>query len=400
MAADLVIRGIDTLLTMDARSGLGTRRGAALAVEDGRVAWIGDDGAAPPGRRVIDARGAVVLPGLVDCHTHAAWAGSRAAEWEARLGGAEYSAILEAGGGILSTVRATREASEAHLVALTHARLVRMRARGVTTVEVKSGYGLSPEHELKQLRAAREAGALADVGVVLTWLGAHTVPAEHRADRARYLAQLVEEQLPAVVGLAAFADVYVDRGAFTVAEARAILTAAAAAGLTPRVHAEQVTHTGAAALAASLGAASADHLERLDEAGARAMAVAGTVAVLLPGAQLTLRDPPPPLALLRAHGVPIAVATDLNPGTSAFHDLWTCASLACLIQGLTPEEALRGVTVEAARALRLPDRGRIAVGLPADLVVAHAAPGEPPEPASLLQHVGGVTVRHALREGR
>ncbi|TNE87976.1 MAG: imidazolonepropionase [Deltaproteobacteria bacterium] len=397
---DLAIRGIQTLLTMDEDGGLGRVNAAAIAFSDGCVAWVGPDAEAPDAAQIVDGSGLIGLPGLVDCHTHAAWAGSRAPEFEQRLAGADYSAILEAGGGILSTVRATREASEDALVAHTTARLLAMRDRGVTTVEVKSGYGLSPEHETKQLRAARRAGDAAGMRVIPTWLGAHTVPAEHRADRARYLAQLVDEQLPAVAGLARFADAYVDRGAFTVDEARTLFTAAKAAGLSLRIHAEQVVHTGAAALAAELGAASADHLERIDDAGIAAMAKAGTVGVLLPGAMLYLRDPAPPVADLRAAGVRMAVATDYNPGTSPVIDLWTAATLATVTMRLTVTEALRGITVEAARALELDDVGVIRPGAAGDVVLVRPPAGEPCEPSVLVQHLGAHRAAHLVIGGR
>lgn len=400
---DLVIRSIDTLLTMDEPGGLGRLDAAAVGFRNGRLAWLGPDGQAPDAGRVIDGSGCIGLPGLIDCHTHSAWAGSRAPEFEVRLEGADYSAILEAGGGILSTVRATREASENALVELTAARLSAMRDRGVTTVEVKSGYGLTAADEVKQLRAARVAADRVGIRVLTTWLGAHTVPAEHRgsgAGRSAYLRQLVEEQLPAVAGLADFADAYVDRGAFTVDEARTLFEAARSAGLGLRVHAEQVAYTGAAAMAAELGAASADHLERIDQAGIDAMAKAGTVAVMLPGAMLYLRDPAPPVAQLRAAGVPLAVATDYNPGTSPVIDLWTAATLACVLMRMTVTEVLRGITVEGARALELADRGRLAVGLAGDFILVRPPVGEPAEPSVLVQHLGGHRAELVVIDGR
>jgi imidazolonepropionase len=348
---------------------------------------------------VISARGTIALPGLVDCHTHAVWAGSRADEYLRRLRGEPYEGILAAGGGILSTVRATRATPEDELTRLAAARLLRMRERGVTTVEIKSGYGLAPEPELRILRAARRAGEQAGVRVVRTFLGGHAVPEEHRADRKAYVREIVEVQLPAIAGEADLIDVYVDRGAFTVAEGERILRAGRATGLGVRIHAEQVGYTGAAAMAAALGALSADHLERIDEAGIAAMAAAGTVAVLLPGALLSLRDTPPPVARLREAGVPLAVATDLNPGTSPTDDLWLAASLACLTMGLTVEEALRGITVVAARALGRVDRGRLAPGLLADLVCMDPPPGEPASAAALIQFWSGGRVRHRFLGG-
>ena len=274
-----------------------------------------------------------------------------------------------------------------------------MCIRDSTTVEVKSGYGLSPEHEARQLWVARTAGKRAGVQVRTTWLGAHTVPAEYRADRDVYVRQLINEQLPAIAGLADQADAYVDRGAFTVDEARQIFEAARDAGLGIRVHAEQVTHTGAAAMAAGLGASSADHLEHIDAAGIAAMAAAGTVGVLLPGAMLYLGDPAPPVAALRAAGVPMAVATDYNPGTSPVVDLWMAATLACITMGLTVDEALRGITVHAARALGLSDRGRLEPGLRGDMVLVRPAPGEPCTAASLVQHMGAPEVHSVIVGG-
>jgi imidazolonepropionase len=393
MPADVLIRRLDRILTTSDLP----RDADAMALDRGRIAWIGPTSEAPAGREEIDGLGLVAAPGLVDAHTHAVFAGDRSAEWALRVAGAHYTEILERGGGILSTVAATRAAPTGSLVDLATRRLSLLRARGVTTVEVKSGYGLTVADEVRMLEVAVEAGERADVAVLPTLLGAHTVPAEWRHDRARYVDQVVDEQIPAVRGLARFVDVYVDRGAFTLDEARRILEAGVRAGLTPRVHAEQVTHTGAAALAAELGASSADHLERLDEAGAAAMGAAGTVAVLLPFAQVTLRDPAPPVALLRRYGVPIAVATDLNPGTSACYDPWLAGALGCLAAGLTPDESLTGLTRNGARALRLDDRGALAVGLRADVALVERAPGAEPTPAGLLQHASALTVRRVLR---
>ena len=401
MPADLLVANSPLILTMQARAGdtLGAITSGAVAVTDGRIAWVGPLSEAPMAREVLDASGAVVVPGLVDCHTHTVWAGSRSSEFERRLAGESYTTILEDGGGILSTVRATRAATEAELVATASARLAAMRARGVLTVEVKSGYGLDVDTEVRMLRSALAAGLRADVDVIPTFLGAHAIPPEHRADRERYVRHVIDEQLPAMIGLARAIDVYVDRGAFTLDEGRRILEAGRAAGLAVKAHAEQVAYTGIAEVAASLGALSCDHLERVDDAGIAALARAGTVAVLSPGAMLYLHDSPPPIAAMRAAGVRFAVATDLNPGSSPVHDLWACATLACVTMGLTVAEALRGVTVEGAAALGLDDRGRIAVGLRADLVLVEPPAGEPFAPASLVQHLGGVRIRRVLRAG-
>lgn len=400
---ELVVRDLGCLLTMDPAQGegpLGLIPDAAVAFCGGRVAWLGPSEQAPTAPQVRSLPGAIGLPGLVECHTHAVWAGSRADEFQRRLAGEDYSTILEGGGGILSTVAATRASSEDALAQLAADRLVRLRARGVTTVEIKSGYGLSPADEVKLLRAARRAGELAGVRVLTTFLGAHTVPAEQRGDRAGYVREVIEAQLPLAAPHADFVDVYVDRGAFTVEEGRAILEAGRTHGLGLRIHAEQVTFTGAAEMAARLGALSADHLERIDSAGIDAMARAGTIAVMLPGAMLYLRDPAPPVAALREAGVPLAVATDLNPGTSPVHDPWTAATLAVVTMGLTVDEALLGITAVAGRALGRPELGRLVVGGPGDCVVMRPPPGEPPIPAALIQHLVGSDALIVISGGR
>jgi imidazolonepropionase len=400
--SSLLVHDISTLLTMDTPQGvgaLGERTDAAVVVEDGRVVWIGDTASAPSCDVRHSADGMVVMPGLVDCHTHLAWAGSRADEFRARLNGENYTDILKRGGGILSTVRATRDASEPALTDLVETRLRAALGRGVTTLEVKSGYGLSAEHELKQLRAAKAAAERVGVRIFTTFLGAHTVPAEFRADRPAYVDDVINNQLPAILDDADFIDAYVDDGAFTVAEGRRILSAGAALGLGVRVHAEQVTKTGAARMAASLGALSADHLERIDAEDAAALAAAGTVAVLLPGAMLYLGDAPPPVPLLRSAGVKIAVATDTNPGSSPFPDLWGAATLAVLTMGLTVEEALLGITANAATALGRPDLGRIQVGCPADILLVRPPAGEPPGAAQLVQHFGAPSLALTLIGG-
>lgn len=404
MTADLLVDRISLLLTMEpgtpgARDAtLGALEDAAVAFLDGKVAWIGPAGQGPDAARVLDGRGCVALPGLVDPHTHAVWAGSRADEFQRRLAGASYTEILEAGGGILSTVRQTRAASLRALTALAAARLAGMRARGVTTVEVKSGYGLTPGDERKMLEAAR--AVTGGPRVVTTFLGAHAVPAELRGRRDAYVAQVIEEQLPACAPWAEAIDVYCDRGAFDLDEAVAILQAGRALGLKVRAHAEQVAYTGIAAAAAALGATCVDHLERLDPAGVAAMAAHGTVAVLLPGAQLYLRDSAPPVAALREAGVPLALGTDLNPGSSPLHDPWTNATLGCLLQGLTVEEALLGMTRVAGQALGHPELGHLGPGAVGDLVLVRPPPGEPPSAAALVQHLGGAQVRAVVQGGR
>ncbi len=395
MLADVLFRNIDELFT---GTDLGTLTDAAVAFQGGEIGWLGPSSQAPEAREEIDCSGLVGLPGLVDCHTHSCFAGSRAAEFQRRLGGASYTEILEAGGGILSTVEATRAASLDQLTAILERRLEGALAMGVTTVEVKSGYGLDPATELRMLEAM--ASVRGPVEVLPTFLGAHAVPREHRGERQRYVRQVIQEQLPRCAPFARFVDVYCDRGAFTLDEARAILEAGVEHGLIPRIHAEQVAHTGAAALAASLGATSADHLEQLDEEGVRAMATHGTVAVLLPGAQLYLKDPPPPVAALREAGVPMAVSTDFNPGSSPVRDLWTCATLACLRMGLTVQEALLGITRNAGRALGRDDLGWLGPGSAADLALLAPPPGEPAQLAVLVQYMGGHRARHVVKGGR
>jgi len=382
-----LVHNIRRLYTLDPRrDGLGIIEHASVGLHAGHICWVGPSSDAPACDNVIDGHGLIGLPGLIDPHTHSVWAGSRSDEFAQRLAGANYADILEAGGGILSTVTATREETTAKLRSDARQRLHHMRSRGVTTVEIKSGYGLCPETELAMLKAADPNGM--GLNVVRTFLGAHTVPAEHRANRSAYVDQVINEQLPLCAPHADFVDVYCDRGAFDLDESIAILSAGKALGLKVRAHAEQVSHTGIAKAAAELGATALDHLENIDDAGIAAMADAGTVAVLLPGAQLYLRDSPPPVDALREAGVPIAIGTDLNPGSSPVHDLWAAATLATLIQGLTMEEALLGITRNAAIALGIPNAGWVGEGARADLALFSPPPGEPPIMESLLQHMG------------
>jgi len=402
-AADMVVVGIERLLTMVASDWggvLGVVEGAAVAIRDGRIAWVGTSDQAPSSPIIIDGAGCVGVPGLVDCHTHAVWAGSRAGEWRARLSGASYAEILESGGGIHATVRATRAATDRALVDGCAARLSAALDRGITTIEVKSGYGLTAHDERRCLVAARRAGQQVGVRVLTTFLGAHTVPAEHRATREAYVRSILQEQLPAVREVADFADAFIDRGAFTLDEGARVLRAAAAAGLGIKVHAEQLSVTGAAALAAELGAVSVDHLERMPPEVASELARAGTVAVLLPGACLYLGDPSPPIQALRAAGVPMAVATDLNPGSSPIGDLWACATLSCVLMRLTIEEALLGITRNAALALGRPDLGVVRVGAPADLVLMAPPAGEPAHEDALVQRLDGHRAELVVVGGR
>jgi len=347
----------------------------ALAVAGGRIAWLGADAALPAGaaaRLELDAEGRLLTPGLVDCHTHLVHAGSRAEEWGERLAGASYEAIAARGGGILSTVRATRAAGPDELMRQSRPRLAALLADGVTTVEVKSGYGLDLGTELEMLRVARALGARLPVAVRTTFLGAHAVPPEFAGRPDDYLAFLVAEVLPAAAaeGLVDAVDAYCEPHAFSAAQVARLFDAAARHGLPVKLHAEQRSDSGGAALVAARRGLSADHLEHLSPAGVAALAAAGTVAVLLPGAFLHLREArPPPVAALRAAGVPLAVATDLNPGTSPLGSLTLAMNLACTLLGLTPAEALAGATRVGTRALGLHDRGALAPGLRADLAL-------------------------------
>lgn len=348
---------------------------AALAARDGRIAWVGPLADAPNSEaaETTDLGGRWVTPGLIDCHTHLVYAGDRAGEFEQRLMGASYREIAEAGGGIVSTVRATRDASEDELVAQSRRRLDALLAEGVTTVEIKSGYGLDAENEVKMLRAARRLGAEAPVRVVTTFLGAHALPPEAGDDKEGYIDEVCLSQLPAVhgEGLADAVDGFCETIAFAPHQIRRVFEAAQALGLPVKLHAEQLSNQGGAALAAEFGALSADHLEYLDEAGVAAMAAAGTVAVLLPGAFYFLRDTQvPPIELLRRHGVPMAVASDCNPGSSPLTSLLLAMNMAATLFRLTPEEALAGVTRNAARALGLGvETGTLEAGKWCDLAV-------------------------------
>lgn len=317
-------------------------------------------------------RGGVMTPGLIDCHTHLVFGGNRADEFEARLQGVSYADIARAGGGILSTVRATRAASENELIGLAAPRLEALIADGVTTIEIKSGYGLTVVDELKMLRVARRLGEQLPVHVVTTLLGAHTVPPEFQNDSDGYIDLVCNQMIPAAAaeGLADAVDVFCETIAFSVAQCERVFAAAKAHGLPTKIHAEQLSNMGGAMAAAGSGALSADHVEHLDAAGVAALREAGTVAVLLPGAFLTLRDTQaPPIQALRDAGVPMAVATDGNPGTSPMFQATLMLNLACTLFRLTPAEALAGMTAHAARALGQRDRGRIAPGALADLCV-------------------------------
>ncbi len=361
-------------LTTLAGPGWGIVARGALLVEDARLAWVGAEADLPAGLEVDaehDLAGALVTPGLVDCHTHLVYAGQRASEFEQRLNGASYEEIARAGGGIRSTVAATRAADEPTLLALATQRARTLMAEGVTTIEVKSGYGLAQDHEARCLRVARRLGADLPLTVKTTYLAAHAVPPEFAGRADAYIAAVCD-WLPEMhaAGLVDAVDAFCDTIGFTTAQTRQVFDAARALGLPVKLHAEQLSDQGGAALAADYSALSCDHLEWLSEAGVRAMAASGTVAVLLPGAFYFLRETRlPPVQALRNARVPMAIATDHNPGSSPGLSLLLMLNMACTLFRLTPEEALRGVTVHGARALGLSDRGRLASGQRADLAV-------------------------------
>ena len=372
-----------------------------VAIVAGRIAAVGPVDALDPHvpvHRELDGAGALLTPGLIDCHTHLVYAGDRAREFELRLQGASYEAIARAGGGILSTVRQTRDADEAALQAQSARRLRSLMRHGVTTVEIKSGYGLSLEAELKMLRVARALGHQHPIEVRTTLLAAHALPPEFAQRPDDYVTEIVERILPeaARLGLADAVDAFCENIAFTLAQTRRVFEAARAHGLPVKLHAEQLSNQGGAALAAEFGALSADHLEHVDEAGVAAMARAGTVAVLLPGAYYFLRDTrPPPVAQFRAHGVAMAIATDCNPGTSPGTHLPLMLNMACTLFRLTPAEALLGVTRHAARALGLgATHGSIEPGKRADLCLWDAE-----HPAELSYAIGSSPLRARLYRG-
>jgi imidazolonepropionase len=359
------------LATM-AGGGYGIVEDGALAVKDGLIAWLGPRAQAPAALREHDCGGVWITPGLIDCHTHIVHAGNRSDEWEARLNGATYEDIARLGGGIMSTVRATRAASEGELLRQSAPRILAQLAEGVTTLEIKSGYGLDLVTETKMLRVARLVGELLPVNVVTTFLGAHTLPAEFAGRADAYIDEVCERMLLplAAEGLVDAVDAFCERIGFSHDQSARVFECAQHLGLPVKVHAEQLSDQGGAALAARFKGLSADHLEYLTPEGVDAMARAGTVAVLLPGAYYFLRETqPPPLALLRAAGVPLAVATDCNPGSSPMTSILLAMNMACTLWRLTPLEALLGCTREAARALGRADIGTLEVGKRADLAL-------------------------------
>ncbi len=371
--------------------GLGVVENGAIAVRDGRIAYAGSEAGMPAALRErfenIDCEGRWITPGLIDCHTHLVHAGNRANEFEMRLAGATYEEVARAGGGIVSSVKALRAASEDELVRQTLPRLDALIAEGVTTVEVKSGYGLDLENEAKSLGAARRLSDERPVTVRTTFLGAHALPPEAKGDKSAYITKVVDEMLPAIAatGLADAVDGFCEGIAFSPDEISRVFTAAKALGLPVKLHADQLSNLHGAELAASFGALSADHLEYTDERGAAAMAKAGSVATILPGAYYFIRETKkPPVALFRQHGVKMAVATDNNPGTSPLTSLLLTMNMAATLFGMTVDECIAGTTREAARALGLlGETGTLEAGKWADLAIWDVE-----RPAELVYRMG------------
>jgi imidazolonepropionase len=379
--------------------GYGEVEDGAIAVKDGRIAWLGPRAAAPAEAfEVHDCGGAWLTPGLIDCHTHIVHAGNRSDEFEARLNGASYEDIARRGGGIMSTVRATRAASGDELLRQSAPRVARLLAEGVTTLEIKSGYGLTLADEAKMLRAARRIGEVLPVRVATTFLGAHALPPEFAGRADDYIDEICARILPALAreGLADAVDAFCERIGFSNAQTARVFDAAAALGLPVKLHAEQLSDQGGAALVARYRGLSADHLEHVTPDGIAAMAAAGTVAVLLPGAYYFLRETtPPPVTALRAAGVPMAVATDCNPGTSPLTSILLAMNMACTLWRLTPQEALAGCTVHAARALGMQDQvGTLEVGKRADFALWDIA-----RPADLAYAMGFNPCRAVVNGG-
>ncbi len=395
---------IDLLLTsarvatMNSGESYGLLDSGAVGIRGSEIRWIGEAADAPAARRTIQCDGRLITPALIDCHSHIVFGGNRAQEFEMRLQGATYEEVARAGGGIVSTVSATRSATEAELLAGALTRIDAMIAEGVATVEVKSGYGLDIETELRMLRVARRIGAERPIDIRTSFLGAHAIPPEYAGSADAYIDQVCIPALDAAhaEGLVDAVDGFCEGIAFSTDQIARVFDHAKSLRLPVKLHAEQLSNLGGAKLAASYGALSADHLEYLDDDGIAAMAQAGTSAVLLPGAFYTLRETRlPPIGALRKAGVPMAIATDCNPGSSPLASLLLTMNMACTLFRMTPQEALSGVTRNAARALGLNDRGFVAPGMRADLAIWNVE-----HPAELAYRIGFNPIHQRIVGGR
>jgi imidazolonepropionase len=391
----MTVESIDTLFVnfriatlCDKATDYGRVEGMAIGVSDGKIAWIEpkESAVAASGTpKIVEGKNRWLTPGLIDCHTHLVYGGNRAKEWELRLSGVSYEEISRGGGGILSSVNSTRAASEEELLDSASSRLKFLQAEGVTTVEIKSGYGLDVETELKMLRAANRLRELNGIDVETTLLGAHAVPPEFRDRPDEYIDLVCKEMIPAAKDICTSVDVFCESIAFNVEQTRRVFESALDAGLQIKVHAEQLSDLGMAAEAARMGAISADHLEYLSPADAKVLAENNTVATLLPGAFYCLNETQkPPVAELLKQGANVAIATDSNPGSSPSLSLLMMGNMACNLFGMTPEQSLVGITRNAAKALNLNDRGTIEVGKLADFAV-----WEVESPSEILYQIGG-----------
>jgi imidazolonepropionase len=404
-AGGIALLNASQLLTMDGpgtgEESLGLIEGGGVLMSSGEIVEVGASAdverALPAGCEIVDAEGCVVTPGLIDPHTHVVFAGSRELEFEMRLKGASYSEIAKGGGGIRSSVRALRSASSEDLKADALARLAALMSYGVTTAEVKSGYGLSTRDEIRTLEIVKDLAAESPVEVVPTFLGAHEVPDEYQSDREAYVDLVIDEMIPEVArrGLAAFCDVFCEEGVFDVEQSRRILAAGARAGLVPKVHADELTPLGGAELAAEVGAASADHLTKASDRGIAAMKEAGVVPVLLPGTSFFLRSEYAPARKMLDAGLPVALASDMNPGSCTTDSLPLVMTIACLNMGMVPFEAVRAVTVNAAKAIGMDGRaGALRRGLQADIAVFNAERYQ-----YIIYHFGSSDVRAVYKNG-
>lgn len=404
----LVIRNIGELILYDTAAApmlnttaLKRIKDAYVTIDEGRIVSLGADKdcVALEWFDVVDADGGCVVPGLVDFHTHTVFAGTREHEFVMRIEGKSYAEVAEAGGGIKTTVKSVRAASEDELVALALPRLERMLSYGVTTVEIKSGYGLSVADELKMLRAAKRLGELQPIEIVGTYLGAHTIPAEFADNREGYLDLVCSDELMGAVvdeGVAEFCDVFTERTAFTIDESRRVLLAGKERGLIPRLHADQITQIGASRLAAEVGAMSADHLETIDDGGIEAMKEAGVIGGLLPGCSWYLGVEQAPARKMIDAGLPVALATDFNPGSSVVESLPLCMNIACTQMKMTPAECLIGATANAAAAINRGDQlGAIREGMQGDLIILDV-----PNLERWMYEAGRNCVRTVIKDGK